>query len=59
MAPMLHGHLVWTDSGWQRVINVQLQPGERDVVRISVGGHTFLAGSDPHRRISTHNSIKL
>lgn len=58
LAPMVYGHDLFTDSGWQRVIDVELLPGERDVVRISTGGHTFLAGAHPHLRISTHNSIK-
>lgn len=58
MAPMVYGHDLFTDSGWQRVIDVELLPGERDVVRISTGGHSFLAGTHPHLRISTHNTIK-
>lgn len=58
LAPMLHGHFVATDSGWQRVINIKLLPGERDVVRICVGGHSFFAGADPSRRVSTHNVWK-
>jgi hypothetical protein len=57
-APMVYGHDLWTDSGWQRVINVELLAGERDVVRISTGGHSFLAGAVAHLRISTHNTIK-
>jgi len=57
-APMVYGHDLWTDSGWQRVINVELLPGERAVVRISTGGHSFLAGAVAHLRISTHNTIK-
>lgn len=57
-APMLHGHCVATDAGWQRVIEVRLLPGDRDVVRICVGGHSFFAGFDPYRRISTHNVWK-
>lgn len=58
LAPMVYGHDLFTDSGWQRVIDVELLPGERDVVRISTGGHSFLAGMHPHLRISTHNTIK-
>lgn len=58
LAPMVYGHDLFTDSGWQRVIDVELLPGERDVVRISTGGHSFLAGAHPHLRISTHNTIK-
>lgn len=58
LAPMVYGHDLWTDSGWQRVINVELLPGERDVVHICVGGHTLLAGACAWRRISTHNAYK-
>jgi len=58
LAPMLYGHCMWTDSGWQRVIEVKLLPGLRDVVRICVGGHTFLAGADPYRRLDSHNVWK-
>jgi hypothetical protein len=58
LAPMLHGEFVATDSGWQRVINVELLPGTRDVVRINAGGNSFFAGADPYRRISSHNEYK-
>ncbi len=57
-APMAYGHLLWTDSGWQRTIECELLHGRRDVVRICVGGHSFLAGADPYRRIDTHNVWK-
>lgn len=58
LAPMLYGSFVMTDSGWQRVIEVELLPNTKEVVRICVGGHSFFAGTDPYRRISTHNVWK-
>ena len=57
-APMVYGHDLWTDSGWQRVINVELLRDWRDVVHIYVGGHTLLAGTYAAHRISTHNAYK-
>jgi hypothetical protein len=57
-APMAYGRMVWTDSGWQRVIECESLRGERDVVRICVGGHSFLAGANPFHRIDTHNVWK-
>lgn len=57
-APMVYGRMMWTDSGWQRVIDCEFLRGERDVVRICVGGHSFLAGADPYRRLDTHNAWK-
>lgn len=53
----LHDHLVWTDSGLQRVTHCELI-GERDVVRIYAGGDSYYAGSNRYMRISTHNDFK-
>ena len=58
LAPMLYGHFVCTDSGWQRVIEVEALSGLREVVRICVGGHSFFAGANQNFRISTHNVWK-
>lgn len=58
LAAMLYGHLMATDHGWQRVIEVELLQDQRDVVRICVGGHSFFAGADPYRRLGTHNVWK-
>lgn len=58
LAPDLFGHLVATDSGWQRVIDVVVLEGLRDVVRICVGGNSFFASADGYRFIASHNAWK-
>lgn len=58
LAPHLYGHGMATDSGWQRVTDVQALPGSRDVVRICVGGNSFFSSADKYRFISTHNIWK-
>jgi hypothetical protein len=57
MAPDMTGGTILTDDGW--FIAQPVQPiGLREVVRISVGGHSFFAGAKAHQRISSHNGIK-
>lgn len=57
------GELVLRDDGdgglvWDEV--VQCHPvGEQDVVKISVGGHSLLAGEHPAMRIVSHNQQKV
>jgi len=60
--PHMLGELVLRDDGagglvWDEV--VQCYPvGELDVVKISVGGHSLLAGEHPAMRIVSHNQQK-
>ena len=49
-----------TDDGglvWEEVVACY-PVGERDVVKISVGGHSLLAGENPRMRIVSHNQEK-
>ncbi len=60
--PAMLGELVLRDDGfgglaWDEV--VQCYPvGEREVMKISVGGHSLLAGEHPDLRIVSHNQQK-
>ena len=57
MAPDMTGQAVLTDEGWFIAQPVEWI-GLREVVRISVGGHSFFAGAKAHQRIASHNGIK-
>ncbi|MGN6314150.1 MAG: hypothetical protein ACTHMO_10405, partial [Rhodanobacteraceae bacterium] len=56
-APNMYDHLIATERGWKRVVDV-CDAGLQDVVRINCGGHNFYAGADPDARLSTHNWTK-
>lgn len=53
-APRMLGEQVVTDLGTATVISLALV-GPRSVTRAHLGGVSYAAGADPHRRIYSHN----
>lgn len=53
----MYGRKVWTGASWERVADVR-NAGLRNVVRISVGGRSFMAGASPDKLMGSHNTVK-
>jgi len=60
-APFSEGCEVMVDDNgqirWEKLISVK-NAGMQMVAHVDIGGRSFAAGTDPNRRIVTHNAIK-